>query len=36
MNLYFHLAQIYMQGTRTLLEGKEAGYKRIQKTQSLE
>lgn len=36
MNLYFHLAQIYMQGARTPLEGKEAGYKRIQKTQSLE
>lgn len=36
MNLYFHLAQIYMQRTRTLLEGKEAGYKRIQKTRSLE
>lgn len=36
MNLYSHLAKIYKQGTRTLLEGKEAGYKRIQKTQSLE
>lgn len=33
MNLYFHLAQIYMQGARTPLEGKEAGYKRMQKTQ---